>query len=113
MTKVNDRYKDIKKLEDTFIKLGGDRKIVGLSLIDELYFMGEALFELKDIARKSNYIERFEQGAQNFKREHPAMKSYNTTIKNFNSTIKQLNDLLPDDSNKKAGESLLAFASED
>lgn len=113
MVKVIERYKDIKKLEDTFNKLDKDRKILGLSLIDELYFMGEAMAELKAIARKSKYIEKFEQGVQNFNREHPALKSYNTTIKNFNSTIKQLNDLLPDNSNKKAGESLLEFASDE
>lgn len=105
-------YKDIEKLRSTFNKQGGDKKTIGLSLIDELLFMGDTLSGLKKIIDEDGVVEKFEQGKQNFMREHPALKSYNTMIKNYQSMFKQLNDMLPDSSKTKDGEGLLKFIAE-
>ena len=55
-------------------------------------------------------IEDFKQGAQQLRRETPALKSYNTTIKSFTSLSKSLLDLLPEKTQKQAGEELMNFA---
>ena len=54
-------------------------------------------------------IEKFIQGKQNFLRESPALKSYNSTIKNYTSAVKQLNDLLPEGTKEMDGEALYKF----
>ena len=105
MAKGNDvSYKKIKKLEATFKALGGDKMTIGLSLIKEAHFMAETLTRLRNTLNDEDLIENFQQGAQSFLREHPALKSYQ-------SIMKQLIDMLPDNS-KKMGESLSRFLSE-
>jgi len=58
----------------------------------------------------SDVVEIFEQGAQRFRRENPALKSYNTTIKSYTALFKQLLDLLPNTEAEKAGQALMMFA---
>lgn len=113
MAKESERYKDIRKLEKTFNNLDGDRKTIGLSLIDELYFMGDTLSKLKKIIDKDGVVENFEQGVQKFIREHPALKSYNSLIKNYQSMMKQLNEMIPNNSSLGAGDKLGNFMASD
>ena len=88
-------YEDIKKLEDCFKKMGGNKGTIGLSLVNEAYFLCKTLSRLKELL-EGDIVERFEQGKQNFLREHPALKSYNTTLKNYQGVMKQLYDIVPD-----------------
>ena len=55
-------------------------------------------------------IEDFVQGTQKLRRENPALKSYNATIKSFTALSKSLLDLLPEKTQKQAGEELMNFA---
>lgn len=43
------------------------------------------------------------------KREAPALRAYNSTIKSFTTLSKSLLDLLPEKSQKQAGDALMSF----
>ena len=97
------RFKKIfKDIEPKKLEMNDD-------LIKNVAFMSVTLNKLQDEINQKGVVEKFEQGKQNFMRENPALKSYNTTIKNYTSAIKQLCDLLPEQSKKDAGENLLKF----
>ena len=98
MTNIDIRR--IKKIETIFKKNGGNKSAIGLSLVKEALFMAETLLELKETVKQSGAIEHFANGKQNFYREHPALKSYNTTLKNFQNVMKQLYEILPEDKNQ-------------
>ena len=54
--------------------------------------------------KENGTVDHFKQGKQEFLRESPALKSYNTTIQRYSLLYKQLTDLLPPpevDSKKK------------
>ena len=55
-------------------------------------------------------IEDFVQCNQKLRRENPYLKSYNATIKSFTALSKSLLDLLPEKTQKQAGEELMNFA---
>ena len=57
-----------------------------------------------------NLVEDFKQGSQEFRRENPALRGYNATIKSFTALVKSLMDLLPEKTQKQAGEELMNFA---
>ena len=54
-------------------------------------------------------LEDFKQGSQQFRRESPALRGYNTTIKSFTSLVNQLIAQLPEDEKKNAGDELMNF----
>ncbi|MCI9462123.1 MAG: hypothetical protein HFF93_10145 [Oscillibacter sp.] len=68
------------------------------------------LERLVDEINAGDLIEDFVQGAQKLRRENPALKSYNATIKSFTALSKSLLDLLPEKTQKQAGEELMNFA---
>lgn len=105
--KIYERYKKMFKAADK-IKLDAHD-----DLIKNIAFMTVTLYKLQNEINEKGVIEKFEQGKQNFLRENPALKSYNSTIKNYTSAIKQLNDLLPDKTPKAEGEALLNFIASD
>ena len=72
-----------------------DKKPIATSLIKELTFMAVTLDELKGQIEESGTIELFKQGKQEFLRESPALKAYNTTVQRYSLLYKQLTDLLP------------------
>ena len=74
-------------------KIPSDKKMIGEKLIEELSFMEETLTDLKKQIRETGTIEHFEQGKQNFLRESPALKSYNTTVQRYSMLYRQLCDL--------------------
>ena len=47
---------------------------------------------------------------EEFRRENPALRGYNATIKSFTALVKSLMDLLPEKTQKQAGEELMNFA---
>ena len=53
------------------------------------------LKKLKKQIKDNGTIEDFEQGSQKFKRESPALKSYNQTMKTFDTFYKSFISLVP------------------
>lgn len=89
------KFIDIEKIKDVFQNIDEDKKTLANELIDELMFMKETMSDCRSIIKESGVIELFTQGSNQFNRENPAIKTYNTTIKNYNTVMKQLLDLLP------------------
>ena len=105
--KVYDKYKK------TFKNIGKTKLDINDDLLVNIAFMVVTLEELQNEVHEKGVVEKFEQGKQNFLRESPALKAYNTTIKNYNSSMKILNDLLPEGEKVEEGEGLLQFMAKD
>lgn len=82
-------------LKTIFENVTENKKALVTGLIEQSAFMYVQLKELNEIIEKKGSVENFKQGKQEFLREQPAMKSYNSLIKNYNITIKQLSEFLP------------------
>lgn len=76
-------------------KIPEEKQYIGAKLVEELIFMQSTLDDLKKQVAEHGTVEHFEQGKQNFLRESPALKSYNTTVQRYSQLYKQLTDLLP------------------
>ncbi len=57
--------------------------------------MAGVLDDLQAQIQEHGTTDHFKQGVQEFDRESPALKSYNTTIQRYSLLYKQLVDLLP------------------
>ena len=94
-----DKDKEQSKLKRQFNKIlkqiPEDKILIAKGLIKELTFMAVTLDELKEQIEEGGTIELFKQGKQEFLRESPALKSYNTTVQRYSLFYKQLTDLLP------------------
>lgn len=102
--------KEIRKLRRLFKHLPADKRKAAEGLIQEAAFMKVTLEETRYIIDHEGVIENFEQGAQRFKREHPATKVYNTMINRYSNVCKQLFDMIPDpETSKTAEDELMAF----
>jgi len=86
-----------------------DKKPIAQSLAKELTFMAVTLDELKEEVRKGGTIELFKQGSQEFLRESPALKAYNTTVQRYSLLYKQLTDLLPKEQTNSKDNALYEF----
>ena len=89
------RKKTVPELEAILEKIPSDKQYIGRKLIDELVFMQDTLTMLKRKIKENGTEEEFIQGKQQFVRETPALKSYNTTVQRYSSLYKQLTDLMP------------------
>lgn len=105
-TRVKKCYDKYKKI---FKNIGQDRLAINDDLLVNVAFMAVTLEDLQKEVHEKGVVEHFIQGKQNFLREQPALKAYNTTIKNYNSSMKILNDLMPNGEKVQEGESLLKF----
>lgn len=94
-----DKDKEQSKLKRQFNKIlkqiPEDKKPIAKSLIKELTFMALTLDNLKEQIKEGGTVELFKQGKQEFLRESPALKAYNTTVQRYSTLYKQLTDLLP------------------
>ena len=100
---------DIEKLMELIPE---DKRMIAERLMEELSFMDETLNQLKGEVRKRGAVDEFKQGKQEFLRESPALKAYNTTIQRYSLLSKQLADLLPKQVQDNAGTALLDFLKE-
>ncbi len=89
------RKKTVPELEAILEKIPADKQYIGRKLIDELVFMQGTLTALKRKIKEDGTEEEFIQGKQQFMREAPALKSYNTMIQRYSSLYRQLADLMP------------------
>ena len=99
-----------KKIKKFFRDLPPEKAQFADSLVYQFAVAVVTLERLVAEINTGDLIEDFEQGPQKFRRENPALKSYNATIKSFTALSKSLLDLLPDTSQKQAGDELLSFA---
>lgn len=86
---------DMKKLKTILKQIPKDRLPIAQSIYNELVFMQNTLDTLKDQVGEEGPVSMFKQGRQEFLREHPALKAYNTTVQRYSLLYKQLVDLLP------------------
>lgn len=100
---------EMKKLKSILKKIPKDRQPIAQSLYNELVFMQKTLETLKTQIEEDGPVSMFKQGAQEFLREHPALKGYNTTVQRFSLLYKQLTDLLPPAVGTPAKDPLLDF----
>ena len=103
------------EFSDILKKIPEDKKKIAENIVDELLFMKETLADLKAQVKENGTVEHFEQGKQNFLRENPALKSYNTTVQRYSQLYKQLTDIIPKttDSGVMPGDALLDFMNEE
>jgi hypothetical protein len=94
MTK--DISKDMQNLKKTLKLIPEDKQPIAQGIYKELEFMQRTLTILKNQIDDEGPTAMFKQGAQEFLREHPALKGYNTTVQRYSLLYKQLKDLLPD-----------------
>ena len=83
------------ELKEILEKIPADKQAVGGRIADELIFMQATLENLKKQIEENGTVEHFINGSQNFMRESPALKSYNTTIQRYSALYKQLVELMP------------------
>lgn len=117
-TKVGDFMKNIeiskemKKLSKILKEVPKDRQPIAQSLFEELVFMQKTLVKLKEQIEEEGPTSMFKQGKQEFLREHPALKGYNTTIQRYSLLYKQLTDLLPPTTGTDKSDPLIDFIKE-
>ena len=75
-------------------KIPDDKKVIGKKLIEELSFMEKTLASLKRQIEENGELEHFQQGKQDFLRESPALKGYNTPVQRYSVMYRQLTDLM-------------------
>lgn len=100
---------EMRKIKPLFKNISKERKTLIDRQIYQLAFIQVTLNRLVIEVNKSDILEDFIQGAQKFKRENSALRSYNATIKSYIALSKQLCEMLPNDEKQKAGEALMQF----
>lgn len=101
--KITTTSSEMRKLKTILKQIPKDRLPIAHSLYNELVFMQNTLETLKGQVEEEGPTAMFKQGRQEFLREHPALKAYNTTVQRYSLLYKQLIDLLPrsDSGNEK------------
>lgn len=99
---MNNLYNSINldKVKAQIDKEENMNQAVAYDLLEELVFMKETMDELKATVQLHGATYLFKQGEQEYLKENPAMKSYNTTVTKYNATLKQLLSLLPEQSDE-------------
>lgn len=100
---------DMRKLKKLLKDIPEDRQPIAQGLYNELVFMQNTMKHLKQQVEEEGGVSLFKQGKQEFLREHPALKAYNTTIQRYSLIYKQLMDLLPPPEMKQPSDPLLDF----
>lgn len=93
--KKEGKYVKRRELLEILEKIPEDKRNEAKILFDELIFLLSTLKKLKKQIKDNGTIEDFEQGSQKFKRESPALKSYNQTMKTFDTFYKNFISLVP------------------
>ena len=99
-----------RRIAKLFRELPPEKKQFADSLIEQFAVSTVTLERLVEEINNGDLIEDFVQGSQKLRRENPALKSYNATVKSFTALSKSLLDLLPEKTQKQAGEELMNFA---
>lgn len=100
---------DMRKVKRLLKDIPEDRKPIAEGLYNELVFMQNTMAALKQQVEEEGAVSMFKQGRQEFLREHPALKAYNTTIQRYSLIYKQLVDLLPKTETEQQTDALIDF----
>lgn len=97
MTVAKDKaiLQDLRKMKKLLKLIPNERKAIAEKLIEEIAFMSATLSELRNTVTEKGAVDNFKQGSQEFMRESPALKAYNTTIQRYSLLYRQLTELLP------------------
>lgn len=109
MKKDNHISTDMQQVKGLLKEVPEDRQPIANTLYEELVFMQRTMTKLKQQVEEEGAVSLFKQGKQEFLREHPALKAYNTTIQRYGTIYKQLVDLLPKPNEKPANDPLIDF----
>lgn len=90
-----EKSKNIRKIKRLLKLVPEDRRTVAEKLITELAFMEATLDGLRRHIEENGAIDHFKQGQQEFDRESPAVKTYNTMIQRYSLLYRQFTELLP------------------
>lgn len=110
--KNKDISKEMKRLKKVLKLIPKDREPIATNIYNELIFMQKTLDNLKREVEENGATTLFKQGAQEFLRESPALKGYNTTIKNYSNLYKQLIGMLPPVEPVEEEDPLISFIKE-
>ncbi|MGS7463794.1 hypothetical protein [Bacillus paranthracis] len=100
---------DMRKVKKLLKEIPVDRQPIAQGIYNELVFIQNTLSTLKEQVEADGPTAMFKQGKQEFLREHPALKAYNTTIQRFSLLYKQLIDLLPPTEIESQNDALIDF----
>jgi hypothetical protein len=100
---------NMKRLKKSLKKVSKEKQPIAQSLFDELVFMENTLVKLKKQIEEEGATAMFKQGKQEFLREHPALKGYNTMVQRYSLLYKQITDLLPEEEQKEESDPLIDF----
>lgn len=100
---------NMKRLKRSIKKVLKEKQPIAQSLFDEVCFMESTLIKLKKQIEKEGATAMFKQGKQEFLREHPALKGYNTMVQRYSLLYKQITDLLPEEEQKEESDPLIDF----
>jgi len=92
----NQKNNDKKQLDALVALVPNERKHIAVKLAQEIVFMSQTLNSLRSDIAERGAVEMFKQGKQEFLRENPALKAYNTTVQRYSLLYKQFADLLPE-----------------
>lgn len=109
LSKDSSISKEMKELKKNLRQIPKDRKAIAQSLYNELEFMQKTLQILREQIENDGPTAMFKQGKQEFLREHPALKGYNTTVQRYSLLYKQFTDLLPPAAGIQKSDPLLDF----
>lgn len=104
-----DISKEMKRVKKLLKYVSKERQPIAQTLFKELSFMDRTLSELKKQVEEEGPTTLFRNGKQEFLKEHPALKGYNTTIQRYSLLYKQLIDLLPVSEVNKEKDKLIEF----
>ena len=99
-----------KKIARLFRDLPAEKAQFAEGLIYQFAVSTVTLERLVAELNAGDLVEDYKQGSQEFRRENPALRGYNATIKSFTTVAKSLMELLPEKTQKQAGEELMNFA---
>ena len=107
--KLNASRKSKEELNALVNLVTPERQAAARKITERILFMESTLVALEKEIAVSGVVELFEQGKQRFRRENPALKSYNATIQRYALMYKQLINLLPGEKVKEAADEFDTF----
>ena len=110
--KSKDISKEMKQLKKVLKLIPKDRLPIAQNIYNELLFIQRTLDKLKEEVETQGTTTLFKQGQQEFLRENPALKGYNTTLKNYSNLYKQLVDFFAPDNIIEEADPLMTFIKE-
>ena len=101
--------RESRRLKKLIQQVPAERRVIAENLVNEILFMAKTMQKLKLQVEQRGGVELFKQGKQEFLRESPALKAYNTTIQRYSLLNKQFLDMLPKQVTEATDSALYSF----